>query len=170
MEVGKRFAQFILIKSTYDPPLAEGRFFNDADFFYNNDNLAVIGKNIDGTDLLEKKRMSFIILFAGRSYKVIGIMGASYSSKLDNTVLVNLDSLQSDSFMDSTVYVMNIAHSPITSDLKLPLLQNDLPIHVFDRGDSGTVRAMDIGTQQLMVTFIFIILLFSTSVISAFFG
>ncbi|MFD1904797.1 hypothetical protein ACFSQ7_13215 [Paenibacillus rhizoplanae] len=80
-------------------------------------------------------------------------MGASYSSKLDNTVLVNLDSLQSDSFMDSTVYVMNIAHSPITSDLKLPLLQNDLPIHVFDRGDSGTVRAMDIGTQQLMVTF-----------------
>ncbi|MEK4005052.1 ABC transporter permease [Paenibacillus sp. FSL H3-0333] len=154
-------------KSTYDPPLAEGRFFNNADF-YNNDNLAVIGKNIDGTDLLEKAGELYYT-FAGRNYKVIGIMGAPYSSKLDDTVFVNLDSLQSDSFMDSTVYVMNIAHNPITSNLKLPFLQNDLPIHVFDRGDSGTVRAMNIGTQQLMVTFIFIILLFSTSVISALF-
>ncbi|KHL91306.1 hypothetical protein QW71_35360 [Paenibacillus sp. IHB B 3415] len=152
-------------KSTYYPPLADGRYFNDTDF-YTNQNLAVIGKNIDKTELLEEKGELYYP-FAGRNYKVIGIMGASYSSKIDDTVFVNLDSVISDYSMDSTVYVMNIAHSPITSEGEIPFRERDMPVYTFDRGGGGSVRAMNMGGQQLMLSFLAFILLLSTSTICA---
>ncbi|KTD88338.1 ABC transporter permease [Paenibacillus etheri] len=152
-------------KNTYFPPLSAGRFFNSQDF-NNNKNLAVIGKNIDKTELIEKNEKLYYP-YQGKNYEVIGIMGASYSSIIDDTIFVNLDALESDASLKSNIFILNIKNNPITPEGNILFYDSKLAVYMFDRGDSGTVRALNTETQQITLCIAILILLLSSSVIFA---
>lgn len=94
------------------PPITEGRFFSPSDF-YSNNHLAVIGKNMISHQI-EEEQSSFIELFGNR-YEVIGILGNTYPTNLDNTVYFNLDSSVFNNIFyidgkDSTTIALAINH------------------------------------------------------------
>lgn len=80
----------VLVKGDIDaPPVMEGRFFNENDF-YSNKHIAVVG--VKQKDRVYEKNGGFFIDIGGHPYEVIGIAGTG-CSLLDYTIYINLDSL-----------------------------------------------------------------------------
>ncbi|MEW4206738.1 ABC transporter permease [Bacillus thuringiensis] len=69
------------------PPLVNGRFFQKSDFF-NNKNIAVVGK--DYNDIVLKDGEKYIRL-NNTYFKIIGTLGRDFPTKLDTMVYLNLD-------------------------------------------------------------------------------
>lgn len=147
---------------TYFPPLVSGRFFNHTDF-YNNKKVAVIGKNVDKTNVTEKNN-KYYYQYQSENYEIIGTMGAEYSSKLDNTILLNIDGVSSES-LQSKFHVLDISKNPITPDGVLKFKDNTLSVNVFDRGDSGSTRSLNMDVFHLMILIFIILILISSSFI-----
>lgn len=72
------------------PPIIEGRFLEENDFF-NNKKVAVVGKSFKES-IKKGNSRQYMSLF-GEEYEVIGILGANIDSRLDRMILVNLDSI-----------------------------------------------------------------------------
>lgn len=86
-------------------PMISGRFFDKKDFTENN-NVAVIGKNVKNT---YKKSSETYIQIDGIEYKVIGVLGYEDDTPFDNYIFINLLSCKNDElklyiidFMDNT--------------------------------------------------------------------
>lgn len=91
----KEMSQFedlrgVLVKGDIDfPPIIEGRFFNENDF-YKKKHIAVVGTK--QKDRIYKDTDKFFIDIGGYPYEVIGIVGSEENSLLDYTIYANLDS------------------------------------------------------------------------------
>ncbi|MGC5326766.1 ABC transporter permease [Brevibacillus sp. SYSU BS000544] len=151
-------------KDTYSPGMISGRFFQENDF-YNGKNLAVVGQKIDMGNFIHKNGKMYY-KFHGKDYEIIGIMGAMYQSKIDTTILLNLDAVDNGDFSQDNTYVMNIEKGEsIKKNNILVFKDNILNIHVFDRGDSGAQRYVNIGLFQDWLLIIVICLLISSSIL-----
>lgn len=87
---GNRVRGILLRGKIVPPPLLTGRFFSEADFFTGK-RLVVVGNTynpviteVNGRDCIKINQ---------EDYEVIGRMGASEISQLDNMLLVNLDAV-----------------------------------------------------------------------------
>lgn len=93
----------IYIKGNYDsPPMLRGRFLTEDDFF-NNKDLAVIGKDLlKDTYIADGKE---VILIDNKQFEIIGVMGYSSASILDKMKVVNFDSLMKN--YNNNIYIMD---------------------------------------------------------------
>lgn len=84
------------------PPVVKGRFFTEEECL-ENINLAVIGKNLSDSIIDEGGKQ--YIEYNGRLYKVIGFVGLSGESALDDLLFVNIGSLSLEEQVDGIYYV-----------------------------------------------------------------
>lgn len=147
-------------KDTYFPPMIVGRFFRESDF-YCEKKLAVIGKNVDENkeNYVLKNGKEYYVL-GDEMFEIIGKMGAPYSSKIDNMVLLNLDAIK---HVPSNVYVMNIGSNLVMNDRSLKFKNITLSIDVQDREDSGVQRSFAKDVYEIMISLIAILVTFSFS-------
>ncbi|UHA72111.1 hypothetical protein [Paenibacillus sp. 481] len=151
-------------KNTYIPPMIKGQFFQERDF-YNGKKVAVVGKQTDESHLIQRDGKWYYD-FQGQYFEVIGKMGASYHSKLDTTVLLNLDAVESGQPDSSRIYVLNMEDfRPVMKEGALKLTHADVSIHTFDRGERGAQRYVGTGNMDQHILFIVIALLVSSSVL-----
>lgn len=81
---------YIYIKGEYESfPIVEGRYFNEEDFF-NNNNYIVIGQNLKNKVVQRNNKEIYSI--NGIDFEVIGILGFDQETKLDDAIIVNMDS------------------------------------------------------------------------------
>lgn len=138
---------FFYHKETYVPPMVSGRFFQKNDF-YNNKKRVVVGKAVD------KEKIESI---QQNGFEIIGTMGASYSSAIDQMVLYNIDSIEQGKPLPSTVYVMNIKNSPFSTDY-ISFKKGNISVNAIDRGDKGALRFLGVRYYQLAIASFFILL------------
>ncbi|MDA8354357.1 MAG: ABC transporter permease, partial [Firmicutes bacterium] len=102
---------------TFVPPMVSGRYFTSSDF-YNGEQVAVlgqeVGKRVGKEDVFQKGGKEYFRL-AGKTFEVIGRMGASYPSEVDELALVNMDAI--DRFPN--LYVMNTEDNRFQQDQAL---------------------------------------------------
>ncbi|PTX48306.1 hypothetical protein C8P63_14615 [Melghirimyces profundicolus] len=133
-------------KDTFIPPMQSGRYFTAADF-YKGKRLAVLGKQVGksvGKEDVFKKNGNEYFRVAGKTFEVIGRMGASYSSDLDKIALINIDAFD----RLPNVYVMNTKDETLKQGRALSINQNRIPIQVIDRGDQGAQRYLGLDSYQ----------------------
>jgi hypothetical protein len=141
------FYGFFYRNHTYVPPMVSGRFFREDDF-YRNKKLAVIGKSVDSPLIDELKDEGF---------EIIGVMGATYSSKIDEMILLNLDAIEQGKPIDSAVYVMNYDHNSEIDALSFQ--KQTVAINRIDSGKSGVQRYLNTYFYQLLLLCILIVIL-----------
>ncbi|QNR65245.1 ABC transporter permease [Paenibacillus peoriae] len=149
------------------PPMVSGSFFNSTDF-YSNKKLAVIGKNVDKSNIKKQNNKSYY-KYQGRDYEIIGTMGAEYTSKLDNTILLNIDGVDLENSLQSKIYVLNIGKNPITPEGVLKFKDHTLSVNVFDRGMSGSTRFLNMDAFQVLILIFIILILICSSFIFAYY-
>ncbi|MDN4107009.1 ABC transporter permease [Paenibacillus polymyxa] len=149
------------------PPMVSGRFFNSTDF-YSNKKIAVVGKNVDKTNIKIQNNKSYYN-YHGRDFEIIGTMGAEYPSKLDNTVLLNIDGVDFKNSLQSKIYVLNINKNPITPEGIMKFKDSTLSVNVFDRGNSGSTRILNMDVLQALTLIFIILILICSSFIFAFY-
>lgn len=135
--------------NNYIPPIQSGRYFASTDF-YSGKRVAVLGKQVGTEDVVEQNGKEYY-RYDGMEFEIIGRMGAPYSSKLDKTVLLNLDAFHHLKAVQSNLYVMNSDQKPIAEDRSLRINGNPVPIHVIDRGDHGAQRYVSTDSYQRVI-------------------
>ncbi|QNK39346.1 ABC transporter permease [Caproicibacter fermentans] len=76
--------------------LIEGNFFTKHDFF-NGVNKAVVGRNIlNSNNCVEDQQGNKHFVFENTKYKIIGVLSSNISNMLDNTVYINLESINNN--------------------------------------------------------------------------
>lgn len=125
----------VLLKGNIDgPPIIEGRFFAESDF-YNKNYYAVIGTN--QKENMYESNNRFYIDLAGHPYEVIGIVGSEKDrSLLDYTIYVNLDSF---SEMDNGVGLYHLDGISGES-VKQTLARLGKDLNVINLGDYGILN------------------------------
>ncbi|MBO4460891.1 MAG: ABC transporter permease [Clostridiales bacterium] len=86
------------------PPLVSGRFISEEECL-SDKSLAVIGRNYE-EQITEHDGKRFIV-FNGREYEVIGMVGLSAVSPIDDIIFVNLGSLSNEEQLDGMFYIDN---------------------------------------------------------------
>ncbi|QKG85392.1 ABC transporter permease [Kroppenstedtia pulmonis] len=142
-------------KDTYHPPMVSGRFFEETDF-YQGKKQAVVGRGVGES---EKEWIEKI------GYEIIGIMGASYLSPIDQRVFFNLDAWEQESPAQSDMYVMNIERDPIDQDGSLRFKGDTLSVKVVDRGDQGALRFLGTEAYQVVIYLLILLILISLSLL-----
>lgn len=151
------FYGFFYRNHTYNPPMVSGRFFREDDF-YHNKKIAVIGKSVDSPFIEELKEEGF---------EIIGVMGATYSSKIDEMILLNLDAIEQGKPIDSAVYVLNYGHNLEIDSLSFQ--KQTIAINRIDSGKSGVQRYLNTDFYQLLLLSILIVILVGFSVLSTYY-
>ncbi|MDR6226667.1 ABC transporter permease [Desmospora profundinema] len=151
-------------KNTYKPPMISGRFFEEADF-YQEKRLAVIGKNVEKSEdnYIEQNGKKYYV-FKGVYFEIIGTMGASYSSKIDDMILFNLDAIEQEEMGESAVYVMNIGKNPISNG-SLQFGDHTVSVDVIDKGDLGVQRFLSMDVYQLVIFLLLLLILVSLTLL-----
>lgn len=72
--------------------LLKGRFFEKSDFLENKQ-IAIVGKNILSGQKINFQNDTHYYIYNNEEYKIVGIVGYTHKSNLDNLVLLNLDSV-----------------------------------------------------------------------------
>lgn len=141
----------IVFKGNIDyPRLNSGRFFDENDFD-GKSKLAVIGKDVD---TLEIEGECFYD-FNGERYKVIGVIGYDFKTRLDRTVFLSMN--------DKTVF-SNIQYvvSAKNSDGNFKLLSNENvygEVTLVPRSNPGILSITNTGKSVNITTTLFIIVL-----------
>lgn len=86
VELDDTFRFFKYNDKNWSPPILEGEFFS----LNTTEKTAVVGKNL--LDIIQNLNGSNVIKFNNEYYKVIGIMGESFPTKIDSLVLLTSDS------------------------------------------------------------------------------
>ncbi|MDR6226671.1 ABC transporter permease [Desmospora profundinema] len=156
-------------KSTYIPPIISGRFFQENDF-YRDKKLAVIGKSVDKSEAkdgqngyVQQNGKEYYVL-QGIKYQIIGTMGTSYASKINDTILFNLDAIEQGKPVESNAYVMNIGSNPISNGL-LQFRDSEVSVNVIDRGDLGVQRFLSMDVYQLVIFLLLLLILVSLTLL-----
>ena len=122
----------ILLKNNVpNVPILNGRFFNKNDI---KEKVAVVGKNII-SELNDKT----IIKVNGAEYKVIGIMGVDYDTKLDDEVWVILNKENINA--EGTFILDGLNTKVILSYLGLSNIWSE--VLILDRENIGILEAID---------------------------
>ncbi|MBR6255064.1 MAG: ABC transporter permease [Clostridiales bacterium] len=84
------------------PPILSGRFFSEDDCLSKNP-IAVIGNNYVGSTTIhdDKKYIDYL----GKEYEVIGVVGLSGKSPIDNIIFVNIGSLSPEEQLNGIYYI-----------------------------------------------------------------
>lgn len=122
----------ILLKNNIpNVPILNGRFFNKNDI---KEKVAVVGKNImSGLD--DKK----IINVNGENYKVIGVMGVDYDTRLDDEVWLILN--EENINAEGTFILDGLNEKAILSYLGLSNIWSE--VLILDRENIGILEAID---------------------------
>ncbi|OYD07333.1 ABC transporter permease [Paludifilum halophilum] len=133
-------------EKTFVPPMVSGRYFTATDF-YTGKRIAVLGQEVGESvgkeDVFEKNGKEYFQL-AGKTFEVIGRMGAFYPSEVDELALVNMDAIDNH----PNLYVMNTEDNKMKHDQALSVNQNSIPIQVIDRTDHGAQRYLGTDFYQ----------------------
>lgn len=106
----------VLVKGNIKaPPIIEGRFFNENDF-YKKKHLAIVGSK--QKERMFKKNSSTYIDIGGYPYEVIGIVGSKEKSLLDYTIYVNLDSFSEIDNNEGLFHLDGIADDTVQMSLE----------------------------------------------------
>lgn len=151
VELDGPFRGFFYEKDTYVPPMVAGRFFQAHDF-YQSKKRALVGQTVnqDIIDGLEED-----------GYDIIGIMGASYASEIDEMVLLNIDAVEDGKPVPDAVYVVNIGSGAFVPDDAIPFKESKLSVNVIDRKDRGALRFIGTDDLELLIIGFFVLLLVS---------
>ncbi|MGE1217557.1 ABC transporter permease [Bacillus toyonensis] len=150
------------------PPLVSGRFFQ-ADDFFKNKKIAVVGK--DNNDIVLKNGKKYIQL-NNTSFEIIGVMGESFSTKLDKMIYLNLDAalkLENKSYgsyvLDGNKF-MTSTFDKLEQDMK-----SSISIVKANKETVGSSRVFErnSGNYEMFVLFILIILSMSIIICSYWF-
>ncbi|UTR15779.1 ABC transporter permease [Salipaludibacillus sp. LMS25] len=146
-EVDELTRGYYFNKKNYIPPLIEGRFFEEEDFFKDK-KTAVVGKSVNEFTIKDIKESG---------YEVIGIMGTDYQSDIDHLIYYNLDSLMDlNGESKPFIVVSDNNEDAILDGIKEQGL-NDLSI--IKRNDSGTFNFItDESFQPFLIVIIFLLL------------
>jgi len=74
------YAFYTPLPGSWLPPMSEGAFFEE-----NNTQEAVVGRNVT----VEETATGYVYFFDGQAYEVVGFLGLTTPSLLDDTVLIN---------------------------------------------------------------------------------
>ncbi|MCY8029139.1 hypothetical protein MOB47_06475 [Bacillus inaquosorum] len=140
-----RVRAVILSGNIKSPPIIQGRFFQNTDFFKNK-KIAVIGS---GVDVKKLNNGDECYVFEDECYKVIGRIGTKFKSKLNTFVYLNLDEVDSA----SVSYVLEEKKSE--NKLFAKASNKNLDIKIIDSEIKGTGRYL----KQDRLTYILISLL-----------
>ena len=77
------YAFYAVSPSRWSPPMSEGSFFSQ-----NNTQEAVVGRGVE----IEETAYGYVYNFNGQTYQVIGVLGLTTPSPLDEVVLLNTSS------------------------------------------------------------------------------
>ncbi|MBB5174486.1 FtsX-like permease family protein [Salsuginibacillus halophilus] len=152
VEIEESYRGFYYQEDTYSPPMVSGRYFEEEDF-YNDKQRAVIGQSVSEDELEQIKR---------DGYEVIGIMGGSYSSPIDEMILFNIDAVEEGNPIPSAVYVLNINNGQLSPD-HLNFNNTHISVDSINRGDIGAERFLGTENYQVITGLFFILLLFCLS-------
>ncbi|WP_350344566.1 ABC transporter permease [Proteinivorax tanatarense] len=131
-------------KDKYTPPIIEGRYFTEDDF-YTGQKVAVVGKSVD---------QSLIETIEEQNYEIIGEMGASYTSRIDHLIFLNIDSLDS-SF--SNLYKLN-ANEPRKNTKHILFGDNQILTNEILLGEAGTLNFIGMDDYNYIITVVFYML------------
>ncbi len=141
----------ILFYGPFDrPPMQEGRFFNDSDFFQQR-HLAVVGQNMKNN--IYDQYGEPLININGINYSVIGIIGTTFYTPINDCIYYNLDSNQSIELVYMDAPRKKQVDESIT---KLMSCSNFIEI---DAPPSGVSRLMHYQSGNLAFAAFFLILL-----------
>lgn len=146
----------IIYKGNYIPPnLESGRFFSESDFKFNS-RVAVIGKDVQlSRDMNGKKYVEY----NNTDYEVIGIIGYKIPTRIDRTILLNLNN---DNITSSVEYIV----SSSTTQIGLDFLGNEEifgEVSLYEKDNVNILHLIDRSKNQLITSIIFIIVLFVNS-------
>jgi|GEM_PF-4851414 len=134
-------------KDHYIPPMKEGRFFEQEDFF-NNEKVSVVGQDIDNETIKGIKN---------EGYTIIGVMGADYQSDIDNLIYFNLDSLIHSNMKSNPFVLVSDKHKDaVFKDLKT---KDSNDVSTIQRKKSGTFNFITDESFQSYLTVIALIIL-----------
>ncbi|MCM3135269.1 ABC transporter permease [Paenibacillus polysaccharolyticus] len=146
----------ILFKGNFaKPQMISGRFFEEMDF-QTNTRVAVIGKDVSLPLTMNEKKM---IAFNGIDYEVIGIIGYNMPTRIDRTILLNMNE---DNIHLGTEYV--ISGSTIQQGLNF-IGNEELfgQVTLFEKENVNILHILDQGKQPVIVSTILLSILFVNS-------
>ncbi|WP_181150887.1 ABC transporter permease [Paenibacillus sp. PCH8] len=165
LQTGSRNIRAIYFDNqTYVPQMVEGRFFRKEDF-YDKEKLAVVGKEIQRSELKYKNGKLYYI-YNNDEFEVIGTMGASHLTEIDKTILLSMNGLSSDENRETGIFVLSA--SDLSSVTKTKLLDADgvkVPIHLFERGEYGAQSYANSDIYNVILKIIVFVLVSFSSVI-----
>ncbi|MEC1599127.1 hypothetical protein P9D60_16875 [Bacillus spizizenii] len=150
-----RVRAVILSGKIKSPPVIQGRFFQNTDFF-KNEKMAVVGIDVDVKKLNNGDEC---YVFEDECYKVIGRIGTKFKSKLNTFVYLNLDEVNSA----SVSYVLEEKKSG--NELFSKVSNENLNIKIIDSEKKGTGRYLK---QDRLTYILFSILLLVIIVMNIF--
>ncbi|MCL6660399.1 ABC transporter permease [Paenibacillus amylolyticus] len=150
----------VVYKGSYaSPNITSGRFFEETDFT-SNAHLAVIGKDVPIRKTVHNKKM---IEFNNLNYEVIGTIGYNLPTRMDRTILLNLNA---DNITSSVEYI--VSSSSVQDSFNFIGNENMFgQVTLFERENVNILHLVDQGNRQLItsIIFIFILLVNSLSVL-----
>ncbi|AAT59550.1 MULTISPECIES: hypothetical protein [Bacillus cereus group] len=144
------------------PPLVSGRFFQKEDF-YQNKNIAVVGRDCD--DIIKKNGKNYFKLH-DTYFEIIGIMGTDFKTKLDKMVYLNLDAVLSLENEHYGAYVLD-GNKDIrfTFNALKYYIDPSVSIEKANKETTGTSRLFEDKVQHLGLVILFILAVLSMSVL-----
>ncbi|APB71819.1 hypothetical protein PPYC1_16235 [Paenibacillus polymyxa] len=146
----------VIYKGDYVPPnLISGRFFSESDFI-SNSHVAVIGKDVPINKTINEKKY---VEYNHMDYEVIGIIGYNIPTRIDRTILLNLNA---DNITSSVEYI--VSSSTIQNGLNF--IGNEKmfgQVSVYDKENVNILHIIDRGNNQVITSIIFIFVLFVNS-------
>lgn len=149
------------------PPLLSGRFFSEEECLSNTP-LAVIGKK--RAELIINRDGKRYLWYLNKEYEVIGVIGLSAESPMDDVIFVNIGSLTPEEQLNGTYYidcsrdneaVFNEMNSRSESLFGCGLKRRDVPIAFIDVVSGGMYMKSYLKVLLIMlgcITFISILI------------
>lgn len=124
-----------------EPPIIKGRFFLSKDF-YDGKKVAVVGKSVHN-NIVSKNGVKYFI-YQDTYFKIIGIMGTSFDSKIDKAVFLNLDAIYAMNQNISGSYVIDGVESTrdIFNQLQKSIFESYKVVKI-DHENNGADRFFD---------------------------
>lgn len=139
--------------------LIEGNFFTKHDFF-NGVNKAVVGKNIlNSNNCVEDQQGNKYFIFKNTKYEITGVLSSNISNMLDNTVYINLESINNyfrKITIDSRNYQRAVKEIQKNNDIKIIKENNThfMERYLFDHYDEFVLNVLVIVFIGILIILI----------------
>jgi ABC-type antimicrobial peptide transport system permease subunit len=116
-----------------NPPLKEGRFLDEDECLKNN-KIAVVGQGLQHR-IIKNNNKEYIVI-NGDYYEVIGIMGASYKSRLDGMIFIPIKVLEGYTGISGEIIIDGIKSTNKIIDDMINFSKDSLEVKVIPKADS----------------------------------